>query len=217
MRGMSAESVPHAYGVNTPYLWQGVLANSPIMQTEKTERSGELQDSVDGSVQRPAFPLARILTVADDPCRLNAEALRRHGYEVDIACGSKAGWEMLQNIPYNLLVTEHDLTGLTGVGLLKKLRSACMSLPVIIAIETLPPWQSAEYPWLLKATKLFKPYTFVELLDLVRRVFPATNRIHAEMVTSSTWQDRPSADCLPLGATLSTSLPINVLTRSIMS
>ena len=157
--------------------------------------------------------------VADDPCpgRLHAEMLRRHGYEVGIACGSKAGWEMLQTIRYNLLIAEHDVSGLSGVGLVKKLRSACMPLPVIIAIGVLPAWQSAEYPWLLKATKLFKPYTFVELLDLVRRVFPATNRIHAEMVTSSTWQDRPSADCLPLGATLSTSLPINVLTRSIMS
>ena len=198
MRGMSAESVPHAYGVNTPYLWQGVLANSPIMQTEKTERSGELQDSVDGSVQLPAFPLARILTVAVDPCRLNAEALRRHGYEVDIACGSKAGWEMLQNISYNLLFTEHDLTGLTGVGLLKKLRSACMSLPVIIAIETLPPWQSAEYPWLLKATKLFKPYAIEDLLGLVKSVLPVTAYVRTEIVPAQNWQIRASAERLRL-------------------
>jgi len=198
MWGMLAESMPHAYGVNTPYLWQGVLANSPIMQTEKTERSGELQDSVDGSVQRPAFPLARILTVADDPCRLNAEALRRHGYEVDIACGSKAGWEMLQNIPYNLLFTEHDLTGLTGVGLLKKLRSACMSLPVIIAIETLPPWQSAEYPWLLKATKLFKPYAIEDLLGLVKSVLPVTAYVRTEIVPAQNWQIRASAERLRL-------------------
>jgi DNA-binding NtrC family response regulator len=161
----------------------------------KIEKSGELLDSAKGSLECLTCPPASILIVADDPCRLNAEVLRRHGYEVGIACGSTTAWDMLQTNPYNLLITEHDLAGLTGVGLLKKLRSACMSLPVIISVETMPPWQSAEYPWLLKAAKLFKPYTLSELLGLVRSVFPVTNRVRAGMAISSNWQGRPSADC----------------------
>jgi DNA-binding NtrC family response regulator len=155
----------------------------------KIEKSGEVLDSAKESLECPTCPPARILMVADDPCGLNAEVLRRHGYQVGSACGSKAGWEMLQTNPYHLLITENDLTWLTGVGLLKKLRSACMSLPVIITLEPLPAWQSAEFPWLLKTAKLFKPYTIMESLGLLRRVFPATSRVRAEMAMSSNWQD----------------------------
>jgi DNA-binding NtrC family response regulator len=137
---------------------------------------------------------ASILMVDDDPghCELNAEMLRRHGYMVGIAGDSEAGWEKLQNNRYNLLISEHDLPGLTGVGLVKKLRSACMSLPVIMVVETLPSWRSAEYPWFLKATKLFKPYSFGDLLDSVKRILiPAGNArarimpLHREMRPST--------------------------------
>ncbi len=121
--------------------------------------------------------------VDDDPCHseLGAGVLRRHGHSVDLAKDSEAAWEELLTNRYNLLVTENDLPGLTGVGLIKKLRSACMPLPVIIAIRTLPSWQSAEYPWLLNAARLFKPYTFEELLGLVRNALPPARRIGPAM------------------------------------
>jgi hypothetical protein len=59
--------------------------------------------------------------------------------------------------------------------LIKKLRLANMPLPVIIAIETMPMWQSSQYPWLLHASKLFKPYTVSALLELVKNVLSTTN------------------------------------------
>jgi hypothetical protein len=66
-------------------------------------------------------------------------------------------------------------------------------LPIIIAIGTLPSWKSAEYPWLLKATKLFKPYAFEDLLGLVKSVLPVTARVRAEIVPAQYWQSQPSA------------------------
>ena len=77
---------------------------------------------------------------------INVQGVRRHGYEVGIAKDGYAGWLELQTNSYNLLITENELPDLTGAGLVKKLRSANMPLPVIIGIETLPPWQSSEYP-----------------------------------------------------------------------
>ena len=122
--------------------------------------------------------------------------LRRHGYEVSIANDGNAGWEELQINRYNLLITENELPRLTGVGLVKKLRSACMPLPVIIAVGILPSWKSAEYPWLLKATKLFKPYAIEDLLGLVKSVLPGTAQVPAEMVSAPCWQSEPSTDRL---------------------
>jgi DNA-binding NtrC family response regulator len=153
-----------------------------------------LDHSANDSLPRLKYSPTRILMVDDDPClvELNAEVLRRHGYEVDIACDGKDGWEELQTNRYNLLITENDLPRLTGVGLVMKLRSACMSLPVIIAVGILPSWKSAEYPWLLKSTKLFKPYASEDLLGLVKSILPVPARIRAEIAPAQNWQSQPS-------------------------
>jgi len=131
-------------------------------------------------------------------CQLYADGLRRQGYVADTAADAETGWAELQTHRYNLLITENDLPGLTGVGLLKKLHSACMSLPVIIAIETLPSWQSANYPWLLKATKLFKPFTFDHLVDLVGRILPTPGRRREAMTPLPNWRNQTASVALQL-------------------
>ncbi len=131
--------------------------------------------------------------VADDPrhCELNAERLRQQGYLVGLAGGSEAGWEKLQTNRYHLLIAEHDLPGLAGVGLLRKIRSACMPLPVIMVVKTLPSWRSAEYPWFLKVTKLFKPYSFGDLLHSVKQVLSPAGT-DPERITPPQPEVRPS-------------------------
>jgi DNA-binding response OmpR family regulator len=131
--------------------------------------------------------------------KLNGEVLRRHGYTVTIASDGEAGWEELQTNCYNLLITENDLPLPSGVGLLRKLRSACMSLPVIIAIETLPSWQSADYPWLLKATKLLKPYSFEDLVDMVGSILPTPGRGHEEFALLPNWRNQTASVALLRG------------------
>ena len=135
----------------------------------------------------------RILMVDDDShlSRLNAEMLRWHGYEVSTVNDGEAGWEKLQTNRYHLLITQNDLPGLSGIGLVKKLRSACMPLPVIVVTEALPNWKSPEYSWLLKATKLFKPYGFDELLCLVKRVLHDTASARAAIAPRPRWQGQP--------------------------
>ena len=124
-----------------------------------------------------ANPPCRILVVRDDAeiRWQNSEGLRQHGYEVGIAADGEAGWLELQTNSYNLLITENELPGLSGVGLVKKLRLANMPLPFIIAIETMPQVQSPHYPWLLRAHKLFKPYDEAAMLELVKSVLRTTN------------------------------------------
>jgi DNA-binding response OmpR family regulator len=179
-----------ADGVNTPYLRQGIPAYCQPMQNEKSLGPG---NRAIASFQCPTYPPLRILMVDDDPylCEINAEVLRRHSYEINTVRDGEAGWDELQTNHYHLLITENDLPRLTGVGLVKKLRAACMPLPVIMVTGPLPTWESPHYSWLLKATKLLKPYGFDELLGLVKKVLAETASARAAMAPSPRWQSQP--------------------------
>lgn len=144
------------------------------------------------SVQTTAHPTRSILIVDADHVlgRWAAERLWQHGYVTETKEDAETAWRELQTQYYNLLITDNELPGLTGVGLLKKVRSACMPLPVVIAIQTLPPWKSADYPWLLKATKLLKPYSFEDLLEVVNRAFAASDRLRAAVAAPPSRQAR---------------------------
>jgi len=62
---------------------------------------------------------ARILVVEDDPdqrCAL-AEILRGEGYEASEAESAEGALDLLQHQPYDLIVTDYDLGGATGLWL----------------------------------------------------------------------------------------------------
>src|ERR1035438_10080883 len=114
-----------------------------------------------------ANPPQRILVVEDDRDlrQLNARVLIHSGYAVDVAEDGAAAWEALQANRYNLLITDNNMPRLTGMELLKRLRSARMGLPVIMATGTVPTQELAQNPWLEPVAKLAKPYTTGQLLD----------------------------------------------------
>jgi len=72
----------------------------------------------------------------------------------------------------------------SGVELLKKLRSARMALPVIMATGTLPREEFTRYPRLQPVATLLKPFTFAELVGTVRELLaqPAVPAAHKEML-----------------------------------
>jgi DNA-binding response OmpR family regulator len=161
-----------------------------------TKKCGELEEQVNESFRRQTEPPCRILMVDANLrlCQSNADRLRQYGYSINTSEDAETAWAELQTHQYHLLVTDYQLPGLTGIGLLRKLRSACMPLPVVIAIGTLPPWKSAEYPWLLKATKLLKPYSFDDLLGMVEGILPEADRFRTPGLDNSS---RPPPDRLP--------------------
>jgi DNA-binding response OmpR family regulator len=65
------------------------------------------------------------------------------------------------------------MPGLTSVDLIKKLRSAHMLLPVILAAGRLPAMELVQNPSLQFAALLPKPFSVVELLATVRVVLRA--------------------------------------------
>src|SRR6266850_2286293 len=85
------------------------------------------------------YPPHRILVVDDDfdIRQLSAKVLRNRGYQVDAAEDGAAGWEALQTSNYDLLITDHNMPKVSGVELVKKMRAARMTLPVVLASGTL--------------------------------------------------------------------------------
>ena len=116
----------------------------------------------------------RILVVDDEPDirQINAVVLRRAGYQVDTAEDGQAGWQAVRHAPesYAILITAHDMPGLTGLALVKKLRDASMTLPAIMATAALPELDLLDrYPWLQPAVALLKPYSVGQLLGTVEK------------------------------------------------
>jgi DNA-binding response OmpR family regulator len=119
----------------------------------------------------------RILVVEDesDIRKLNTEVLTQSGYSVDAAENGTAAWETIQRHGYDLVLTDYDMPKATGVDLVRKLRAARMTLPVIMCTGTLPMEEFTRYPWLQPAAMLIKPYTIDELLGTVKQVLLSAN------------------------------------------
>jgi DNA-binding response OmpR family regulator len=114
----------------------------------------------------------RILLVEDDRKirDLNADVLVQSGYQVDIAEDGAAAWRALQTQHYDAMVTDNTMPGVTGLELIKKLRSEDMTLAVILASGTAPMEELIDSPWLRIDAMLPKPYTATVLVKTVDEV-----------------------------------------------
>jgi DNA-binding response OmpR family regulator len=130
--------------------------------------------------------------------QLSTQVLVRSGYHVDAAEDGAAAWEALQIKAFNLLITDNNMPKLTGVELVKKLRSARMALPVILATGRLPTEELAQNPSLQLAALLPKPFSVDELLETVRTVLRATDSAPGQLEPLPDWRSQPSADDLRL-------------------
>ena len=109
----------------------------------------------------------RILVVDDDADirQASADVLRRCGYQTDTAADGAAAWEALQAKSYDLLITDNHITNFSGVELVKKVRSAHMTLPVILTSRAFPIEELDRNPWLQPIATLAKPFATGQLLE----------------------------------------------------
>jgi DNA-binding response OmpR family regulator len=111
----------------------------------------------------------KILFVDDEAGLLEVwvRLLAGAGYEVDTAPDGHAGWGALCRTSYDLLITDHNMPGLTGLELVGKLRSTHMILPVILVSGALDLKEIHQHRWLNLAATLAKPFTAGQLLASV--------------------------------------------------
>jgi two-component system chemotaxis response regulator CheY len=166
--------------------------HSQVSKDEKVHQTGELAGV---PVQCRASPPRRILVVENEPDirRLNAEVLECSGYEVVTAEDGLAGWRALhaaRHAPesYALLITDHDMPGLSGLALVKKARAARMALPVIMATGMLKTQDLfTRYPWLQPVATLAKPYSVGQLLGTVEAVLRTADGVCEQIMPPMDW------------------------------
>jgi two-component system OmpR family response regulator len=140
------------------------------MPAKKTSRVKET-----GNQRSHLNPTHRILVVDDDEDirRLNTEVLVNSGYRVDGAADGAMAWDALQLNDYDLLLTDHGMPNVNGLSLIKKLRAAHKTIPVILVSGTAPA-KGSGHSWLQIDSTLPKPYTLDELVGAVGKVLHAT-------------------------------------------
>lgn len=135
-------------------------------------------------LQLQTKPPHRILVVEDDSDlrKASTEVLIHYGYKVDAAEDGAAGWEAFQANSYDLMITDNNMPKVSGVELVRKLRSArldrklrsaSLDLPVVMATGTVPKEEFARYPRLQPAATLLKPYSAEDMVKTVREVLRA--------------------------------------------
>jgi len=142
------------------------------------------------------YPRQRILVADDDGAvrDVTAKLLKRCGYEVDTAEDGAAAWVSLQLNRYHLLITVQNMPKVSGVELLKKLRTARMGLPVIMATAALPRDEFNRFPRTQPDGTLLKPYRVAQLLGTVREVLRATDCPREQIAPPPNEQSQPSND-----------------------
>jgi CheY-like chemotaxis protein len=114
----------------------------------------------------------RILVAEDDAGvrRLNTDALVGLGYHVDAAEDGAVAWDSLQIKAYRLLITDHNMPRMSGIELIKKIRTSSMTLPVILVSGEMPTRELEQCSWLRISATLPKPYVVTDLLKIVNDV-----------------------------------------------
>jgi DNA-binding NtrC family response regulator len=127
-----------------------------------------------------------ILIVDDDATILNLEAkiLECDGHRVETAENGEAAWRALQGGNYDLLVTDNLMPGMSGLALVRQLRIASITLPVVMVSGTLGNLDTATLtrdPWSRIHGFVGKPFTISQLLSAVHR---ALNSVAVGTVSS---------------------------------
>ena len=117
----------------------------------------------------------RILCLDDDPgIRLVCEqVLARFGYDVDTVEDGSAGWMAMQREEYDLLITDNDMPGLSGLELLRRMRLAQIGLPAVLMSGAFGSGLIEDLSQLEKTTILRKPFTPEQLLTCISQGLPA--------------------------------------------
>jgi len=141
-----------------------VSTHDMIDTNDALPRSGDL-------VSQPrstALP-HRILVVDDEPnMRLLLTSVLAHsGYEVESAEDGAVAWEALQSKSYDLLITDQNMPRITGLQLIKNLRSAGMALPVMMVAGIVPLDELAQNAGLHLTAAISKPFELSHLLNTV--------------------------------------------------
>jgi CheY-like chemotaxis protein len=143
-----------------------------------------MKETVSPSSEGPVAQLAQLpkprslrILVADDEYTIRmlmTTVLARSGYQVESAVDGAEAWTALQAKPYDLLITDHNMPKISGIELVKNMRSAQMDVPVVLVAGLVPEEELAQDPSLQFAATLSKPFELSDFLDTVTHALHVT-------------------------------------------
>jgi CheY-like chemotaxis protein len=147
--------------------------SQPSMNTLLKVTAQEMAEMFD---LEPPSSRRRIMVVDDDPDirHLMSEVLAGAGYVVDVAENGTRAWKALHLKQYDLLLTDHEMPGMTGLQLVNKLRLAGFQFPVIVASGSLPVESAVRTSVPSSVVMLAKPFTLGELIRIVKELLPGS-------------------------------------------
>jgi len=136
--------------------------------------------------------MKRILIADDEPLylRTTGQLLRKAGYECECVPDADSALDLLQQKPFDLILSDLNMPGNLKLELLQKGRSQWPHIPLIVitGVPSLP--TAIEAVRLGIADYLLKPVKFEDLLTSVRRVLAQPDDTHADEAASQS--DRES-------------------------
>ena len=129
----------------------------------------------------PDVPTPRILIVEDDYhiSRIIQLALAQLDvpYALDTALSAEEGFALWQTQPYDLLLTDYNLRGMSGLKLVNALKATGSTAPIIMVTAYDTPQLEREARAAGISAYVPKPFLIDELLDVIRRFLPNEERV----------------------------------------
>ena len=126
---------------------------------------------------------SRILLIEDDASIVGGlkKELQVEGYEVAVAERGDRGLAKAKEQPFDVVITDLKMPGLSGLELVEQLHAASPKLPIILMTAFGTAETAIEATRLGAYDYLLKPFNMAELLDLVAKAV-ACNRFRSEPV-----------------------------------
>jgi DNA-binding response OmpR family regulator len=148
----------------------------------------EAHDGTTDATRPPALIRLQKILVADDSESVRQTmftALTYAGFDVYMVADGEAAWTELQREPYDLLITDHEMPQLAGLGLIERIRNAGMNLPVILASGSLTEEDTRNHRFLKIAAVIAKPFGLWDFIHSVRQA------LGTSLQTASAAKDQP--------------------------
>ena len=98
---------------------------------------------------------------------LLAFGLTEEGYAVHCAVDGESAWQSLSTAPFDLLITDHEMPGLTGIDLLRRMRAFSFCVPAILMSGNLPRISPEVKELLSPGAAMAKPFKLPDLNTLI--------------------------------------------------
>jgi CheY-like chemotaxis protein len=97
----------------------------------------------------------------------------RSGCHVESAEDGAIAWDILRRQRFDLIVTDHEMPGVSGLALLGKRRAAGLMTPAVMARGTRPTEVVAQFPRLKPAGLLQKPHSTADWWQMIEGMLRA--------------------------------------------